>query len=117
MLASTHFQINRLDEDDWFDAILDIDTKLFMDPFMVFQDKAGFWAGAYDELVKHFDRAFILIAQGNRDSTTLPYEKALDILEFPEPRELCLGYTAQGTRGAGSAAGYRGSADEESAAS
>jgi hypothetical protein len=106
MLASKHFQINRLDEDDWFDAILDVDTNLFMDPSMVFQDKAGFWAGAHDELVKHFDRAFILIAQGNRDSTTLPYKKALDILEFPEPRELCLGYTAQGTRGAGSGAGY-----------
>ena len=106
MLASTHFQIKRLDEDDWFDAILDVDTKLFVDPFMVFQEKAGFWAGCHEELVKHFDRAFMLIAQGNRDPDTLPYKKALDILEFPEPRELCLGYTAQGTRGAGSGAGY-----------
>lgn len=108
MLVSTHFQIKRLDEDDWFDAILDVDTKLFVDPFMVFQEKAGFWAASHDELVKHFDRAFMLIAQGNRDPTTLPYKKALDILEFPEPRELCLGYTAQGTRGAGSGAGYAG---------
>jgi len=108
MLASTHFQINKQNEDDWFDAILDVDTKLFIDPFMVFQEKAGTWADAHDELVKHFDRAFILIAQGNRDPETLPYKKALAILEFPEPRELCLGYTAQGTQGAGSGIGYAG---------
>ncbi len=106
MLASEHFDIKRRDDDDWFDAILDVDTKLFLDPFMVFQEKVGFWADCHDALVKHFDRAFILIAQGNRDSATLPYQKALALLEFPEPRELCLGYTAQGTRGAGSGAGY-----------
>jgi hypothetical protein len=106
MLVSTHFQIKKKDDDDWFDAILDVDTKLFVDPFMVFQEKAGFWADSHDDLVKHFDRAFLLIAQGNRDPTTLAYQKALGILEFPEPRELCLGYTAQGTQGAGSGTGY-----------
>lgn len=106
MLASTHFRIKRGDEDDWFDAILDADTKLFIDPFMVFQERVGFWAGSHDEIVKHFDRAFLLVAQGNSDPITLPYKKALDILEFREPREFCLGYTAHGTYGLGSGPGY-----------
>ena len=70
MLATEHFQIERADSDDWFDAILDVDTKLFIDPFMVFQERAGFWVGAHATIVNHFDRAFMLIAQGNRNPET-----------------------------------------------
>jgi len=44
----------------------------------------------------------LLVAEGNRDPKTLAYRKALDLLRFTEPRELCLGYTAEGTRGLGS---------------
>jgi hypothetical protein len=33
MLASRQWNINRSRDDDWFDAILNTDTKLFIDPF------------------------------------------------------------------------------------
>ena len=102
MLASIHFGITRTGDDDWFDTILDVDTELFVDPFLVFKELEGFWADAHDALIAHFNRAFILIAEGNRDPTTLAYKKALSLLEFKEPSELCLGYTARGTRGSGS---------------
>ena len=102
VLASDTFGIERGADDDWFDTILDVDTELFVDPFLVFKESNGFWADAHDRLIAHFNRAFILIAEGNRDPDTLAYKKALALLEFREPRELCLGYTAKGTRGSGS---------------
>jgi hypothetical protein len=102
VLASEHFGISRDTEDDWFDTILDVDTPLFVDPFLIFKETAGFWADSHARLIAHFNQAFLLIAQGNRDPKALPYRKAVRILEFREPRELCLGYTEQGTRGSGS---------------
>ena len=45
MLASSHFKISRTRADDWFDTILDADTELFVDPFLVFREKRGFWSG------------------------------------------------------------------------
>ena len=101
MLASAHFDIARSDSDDWFDTILDVDTELFVDPFLVFKE-TGLWGDAHDQLIAHFNRAFILIAEGDRNPQSLAYRKALGLLEFKEPRELCLGYTADGTRGSGS---------------
>jgi hypothetical protein len=105
VLASVHFDVARTDEDDWFDTILDVDTRLFVDPFLVFKEEKGRWASAHEKLIAHFNRAFLLIAEGNLDPKNLAYQKALDLLIFSEPRELCLGYTSEGTRGAGSGRG------------
>ncbi len=106
MLASKHFNISRRRQDDWFDTILDDDTKLFVDPFLVFQDSTSPWKDAHDNIIRHFDIAFQLIAEGNRNPNSLQYRKALHLLVFTEPRELCLGYTDRGTAGLGSGAGY-----------
>lgn len=106
MLASTHFGITKSKKDDWFDAILNADTKLFIDPFLVFKEKAGLWANSHDKIIKHFERAFILIAESNNNPQSLAYLKAVDLLTFTEPKELCLGYTAKGTQGAGGGLGY-----------
>jgi hypothetical protein len=106
MLATVHFQVKRTASDDWFDPILDADTELFVDPFLVFKETKGFWKDAHNTLIAHFDRAFLMIAQGNFDPQSLPYKKALALLHFREPKELCLGYTSHGTSGLGSGSGY-----------
>ena len=106
MLFSDAFGINKTAEDDWFDPILDTDTKLFVDPFLIFQEQADEWSGAHDQLIGHFDKCFHLIAEGNRKPASLPYQKALALLTFPEPREFCLGYTETGTRGSGGGPTY-----------
>jgi hypothetical protein len=106
MLASVHFQIKRTPSDDWFDPILDADTELFVDPFLVFKETTGFWKSAHRRLIDHFDRAFLLIAEGNLSAKTIQYQKALALLVFKEPKELCLGYTSKGTAGQGSGFGY-----------
>jgi hypothetical protein len=102
MLATTQFSVNRGADDDWFDPILNADTCVFVDPFLIFRETDEFWAGAHDRIIAHFDQVFLLIAEGNRNPESIQYKKALDLLLFPEPRELCLGYTSQGTGGAGS---------------
>lgn len=102
MLSTAHFGLTRSKQDDWFDTILDVDTELFVDPFLVFKETSGFWSDAHVKLIEHFNRAFLLIAQGSQNPTSLPYKKALRLLEFREPKELCLGYTSEGTSGSGS---------------
>lgn len=106
MLASSYFKIRRTAKDDWFDAILNADTELFVDPFLVFREKRGFWRTAHDEIIQHFDVAFRLIAEGALNPQSLSYQKALHLLTFREPKELGLGYTAKGTAGAGGGRGY-----------
>lgn len=106
MLASVHFGIRRTTLDDWFDPILDADTELFVDPFLVFKEPPGFWSGAHASLINHFNRAFMMIAEGSLNPATLAYKKALALLVFKEPKELCLGYTSKGTSGLGSGLGY-----------
>jgi hypothetical protein len=102
MLASSHFGLTRSGDDDWFDTILDVDTELFVDPFLIFKETDALWADGHAQLIAHFNRAFLLVAEANRNPNALAYRKALRLLEFREPRELCLGYTAEGTSGSGS---------------
>jgi hypothetical protein len=106
MLFSETFNIRLSGRDDWFDPILDTDTPLFVDPFLIFKEEASDWAGAHAQLIGHFNTCFQLIAQGNRNRASVPYKKALRLLTFPEPRELCLGYTQSGTGGAGGGQGF-----------
>lgn len=106
MLFSEHFKITKGENDDWFDPILDDDTKVFVDPFSIFKEQLGFWADAHSRIINHFDHCFRLIAEGHLNPNSVSYKKALDLLNFPEPRELCLGYTQRGTSGAGSARGF-----------
>ena len=80
MLASVHFGIRRTTLDDWFDPILDADTELFVDPFLVFKEPPGFWSGAHASLINHFNRAFMMIAEGSLNPATLAYKKALALL-------------------------------------
>src|SRR5690606_8684240 len=86
VLASEHFGVEQSGKDEWFDTILDVDTELFVDPFLVFKETDGFWADAHDLLIAHFNRAFMLVAEGNCDPNTLAYRKALRLLAFKEPR-------------------------------
>jgi hypothetical protein len=106
MLFSEAFHINKIGRDDWFDPILDTDTPLFVDPFLIFKEQATDWSGTHAQLIGHFNTCFQLIAQGNRNHASVAYKKALRLLTFPEPKELCLGYTKSGTGGAGGGQGY-----------
>lgn len=99
MRFSEAFNIERTDEDDWFDPHLTIDTKLFIDPLLLLE-AGGIWAEAHDELIGHFVHCYGLIARST-SKQSVSAVAARRLLTFPEPGEIGLGYTASGTDGAG----------------
>ncbi len=104
MKFSAHFGAARSPSDDWFDPDLSVDTRLFLDPFLLLDEKAkpkSLWASAHDKLIGHFARCYDLLATAG-SSGTMSEQIARGLLSFPEPAELCLGYTASGTSGSGS---------------
>lgn len=103
MLFSEQFRITATEEDDWFDPVLSIDTRLFLDPFLLYADEQGEFVGSHSEIIQFFDITFKLIAQSQGEKTSQRYRKASGDLIFPEVEELCLGYTKEGTSGLGSA--------------
>lgn len=106
MKFSEQFNITKTADDDWLDIILDIDTKLWIDPFLIFKETDSEWSEAHAQIIQHFQTCFELLVQGRMQERTLPYQKALTLLTFREPREFCLGYTEEGTDGSGGGRGY-----------
>ena len=105
MLFSEEFKINLDGTETWFDPLLSMDTKLYIDPFLIFQNEFGPFVGAHDELVAFYDTAFNLVAESGEGKTKKPWDKAVSILGTPEVEEFCLGVTATGTGGAGTGKG------------
>ena len=106
MLFSTHFEVERGSEETWFDPILDHDTNLFIDPFLIFESDLPGFEHAHDKIIDFFNEAFRLAAETRGRRRSLGFEKLLNMLMFPEVPELCLGYTRASTSGAGSGRGF-----------
>lgn len=105
MYFSELFGIDAPEQYDWFDPILEVDSLLFVDPFLVFEEADDpRWASAHEFIMQYFDSVFKLLASGN-NRPGLQRDKAVTLMTFPEPRELRLGYTAKGTGGAGAGKG------------
>ena len=105
MLFSEYYKVNIAGDEPWFDPLLTLDTKLYVDPFLIFQNEFGPFVGSHAELTAFYQSAFEIVAQAGRDKTPHFWDKANRVLRTPEVAELCLGVTAEGTRGAGAAAG------------
>ena len=95
MLFSEYYKINCIGDEEWFDPILDQDTKLFIDPFTVFKSQEVIFKDSYSEMMRFFQQAFELIAQSGGNRNHLSYKKAESMLMFPEVNALCLGYSKQ----------------------
>jgi hypothetical protein len=106
MKFSELFSIKRSNADDWFDPVLSLDTKLFIDPFLIYQNEFGYFNGSHKAVITFFNDVFKLIARSNGDSTSYLWKRAENLLIFPEAEEFCFGYTSVGTRGAGSGKGF-----------
>ena len=83
------------------------DTKLFIDPFLIFKFDNPFFKGAHDKLIGFFNEAFKLASKSGNNHNSLSYKKLSNMLLFPEVEELCLGFSNESTRGSGSGYGYR----------
>jgi hypothetical protein len=101
MRFSTATGIQRGKNDDWFDPVLEQDSPLYIDPYLVFKDSAPMWTGAYDELVAFFERASELVLASGGTRNTAAWRKAIRLLQFPEPHELALGVAMGSPLGSG----------------
>lgn len=99
---------NEFDYDEsmeWFDPILENDTKLFIDPFLVFKSKIPIFKNSHDRIIGFFEYVFNRAATTNR-SNNPGYRNLIKTLSFPELDELCLGYSNKSTKGLGSGSGF-----------
>lgn len=101
MRFSTAAGVTRGADDDWFDLVVDQDSPLYIDPYLVFEDEDPFWAGCYDEVVAFFELATGLVLAAGGEHDTPAWRKAVDLLSFPEPHEFALGVSMRSPRGAG----------------
>jgi len=94
------------EDDDWFDILLETDTQLFVDPFLIYSESSGIWASASDEIAEHFQRSFEVLAGHQGNASSLQYKKTVDLMLFPEPKEFGLGFVSKGNRGSGTGRGF-----------
>lgn len=106
MKFSEAFEIKRQDDDTWFDPILNIDSKLFIDPFLIYSQPIEFFESAHDEIIQIFNKAYFLISKVAGDSTHNSWKKASSMLLFPEAQEFCIGYATANQTGSGTGKGF-----------
>ncbi|MFZ4234272.1 hypothetical protein ACOZGD_03645 [Streptomyces murinus] len=105
MYFSELFKIEYKAEFDWFDPILENDTLLFVDPFLIFADADAGWQRAYGEIMDYFQSAFKLLASSKLNQKHQYFKRTLSLMEFPEPCEFRLGFASKSSGGSGSGPG------------
>ncbi|WP_316812951.1 hypothetical protein [Pedobacter heparinus] len=106
MHFSNHFNISTTGSETWFDPILDDDTLLFVDPFLIYLDNSGHFTGGYQKMMTYFENIFLEAAKVPY-SYNSPRSKVLTSkVVFKEPKEACLGYSVGSVDGAGSGSGF-----------
>lgn len=101
MRFTEQHRVERPADADWFDLNVEMDSPLYVDPFLLFDDNDPNWASAHDGVLEFFDTALSLLraADGHRDS--LHWQKAERFLLFPEPKEFALGLAMGHPEGSG----------------
>lgn len=106
MKFSTIFNITRDLDDKWFDPILKRDTKLFIDPFLLFKAEDELFGKSYDNTISFFNKAFEIAAVSKKNNSDMRYKQLLRMMSFPEVSEICLGYAESDTGGSGSGGSF-----------
>jgi len=101
------YGISRTDEDDWFDTYLPADTKLFVDPFLIYDDTEPRWSSAHDHILHFFALVLGLVATSKGNEKSPAWGQAKGLLLFPETAEFCLGMAEGSPNGSGSGSGLQ----------
>lgn len=86
-----------------FDVILDVDTRVFIDPALLGICTEREFVGARSKVENYFSNIITLLRHSKR-SGDMYWEKANDLLKFRELSGSCFGYSKNGTEG--NAIGY-----------
>ena len=88
MLFSEYYGIEIAGDEPWFDPLLTLDTRLYVDPFLIFQNEFGPFVGAHEELTAFYQSAYELVAEAGTVKTPHFWNKAIRILRTPAERVL-----------------------------
>ena len=87
-------------DQDAFDPILDLDTRLFIDPHLLKHSEVPELLNSYEKLQKHFLAiGRLLVASDSQDDVF--WKRADKMMRWPEVKGLCIGYSTKGTSGSG----------------
>lgn len=89
-----------------FDAILEVDSKLFIDPHLLKFTSASELAGSYQKMLDRFNSVIKLLAVSQRKGDKF-WREAEKLLRFNEVKGLCIGYSTSSTSGSGMGSGFR----------
>ena len=92
--------IDCIDKLGAFDAFLDEDSLLFVDPILIKKNKIPEFDGAYDYFLNHFRNIIKLLVRSHKKSDKL-WMAASKLLEYKEKPEFGLGFTGKGRSGSG----------------
>lgn len=108
MRFSEQFGVASAADREWLDIFLPIDSRLFIDPFLIYDFERDIrvqnkhFDGSHQEIVDFFAHCYKLVAASGGDRSSANWRQVNYLLMFPEVEELCLGFTSRGTGGAGS---------------
>lgn len=101
MRFSVQHNLERRENADWFDLNVEMDSPLYVDPFLIFDDVDPHWAAAHDEIIDFFDVTLALLGRADGHRSSMHWVKAQRFLLFPEPKEFALGLAMGHPEGAG----------------
>ena len=90
-----------------FDTLLDVDTRLFIDPLLLRNTAAPELRGSAQRIEHRFANILRLLRH-SKDPTDVWERRAEKLMRFPEIKGLCIGYSKSGTAGSGMGPELRG---------
>lgn len=101
MRFTEQHEIERPEDADWFDPNVEMDSPLYVDPFLLFDDADPYWVAGHDEVIDFFDATLDLLKKADGHRESMHWKKAERFLQFPEPKEFALGLAMGHPEGAG----------------
>ena len=101
MRFSEQFNIARGNDDDWYDLLLNQDTPLYVDPFLVFDDADSRWKDARKDVMDFYEHVLRLVLLSNGNYNSPAWAAANQLIRCPEPNEFALGLSVGDPQGAG----------------
>jgi len=83
-----------------FDPILDVDTRLFIDPHLLKHSDVEEFSSSYSDLHSHFKSIGKLLLASDTKGDVF-WNRADQLMQWPEVKGLCIGYSSNGTSGSG----------------
>lgn len=90
----------QFDKSGALDPILGIDTRLFIDPGLLKHTDIPELKDSHEDLIKYFEQAVKIISNIKRPNDVF-WRQANNMLQFPEVKGLCIGYSSNGVAGRG----------------